>query len=268
MQAAPSSKAPVLFIAHGSPDILLQQDPVIDAWRGACAQADGLKRILVVSAHWTTPALSVGGNRHRQTIHDFHGFPEALYEMRYAPPEDTGWAEELAQRLGLALDQDRGLDHGAWVPLKACFEEAQLPVTQLSVAPGQGFEAHHRLGQKLADLREEGVLILASGVIVHNLARADLGKPMNTRPETWARDFMAAVDEAVAAGDADTLCDPMSLEGAVLSVPTTEHYLPLLVAAGAAGDDRVQGFASVWRFANLSQHSYRWGWESVGFRGP
>ena len=259
MQYAVSSKTPVLFIAHGSPDILLQRDTVIDAWRRSCPNADGLKRILVVSAHWTTPALSVGGNRHRQTIHDFHGFPEDLYEMRYAPPEDTGWAEELAQRLGLTLDQDRGLDHGAWVPLKACFAEAQLPVTQLSVAPGLGFEAHYRLGQKLALLREQGVLILASGVIVHNLARADMGEPMNSRPETWAKDFMTAIDKAVAEGDTDTLCDPMRLECAALSVPTTEHYLPLLVAAGAAGNDPAQGFASVWRFANLSQHSYRWG---------
>ncbi len=249
---------PVLFIAHGAPDILLQADPLLDDWSRQVADLPRPRRILVVSAHWETPRFTVSGNRRRHTIHDFHGFPPELYAMRYPAPEDTAWAERLAAELGCRHEPERGLDHGAWVPLKQLYPEADIPVTLLSVSPNQGVEAHAVIGRKLRSCRSEGVLIVASGVVVHNLSRLNW-RDIHAAPEDWACSFMGAVQEAVAQDRGAQLVRPMALPGAQLALPSLEHYLPLVVAQAAADGDEPRLFAEAWRYGNLSQHSVRWG---------
>ncbi len=251
-------RMPVLFIAHGAPDVLLRADPVLADWRAVTASLPRPARILVISAHWDAPRHRVSGNRDRETLHDFAGFPAALYDYRYAPPADVAWAERLAHRLGLEARHERGLDHGAWVPLLAVYPAADIPVSLLSVASRLGSEAHLALGRQLAPLREEGVLILASGGIVHNLRRLDWRQPFGA-PEPWAVAFLQAVEARLRQGDRASLAEPTRLPGGRWAVPTAEHYLPLLVACGAAGDEPVQPFAAQWRYRNLSQHGYRFG---------
>ncbi len=252
-----NSRMPVLFIGHGAPDILLQQDPVLQEWRRQGQSMPRPERILVVTSHWETADFTVSGNRRRETIHDFSGFPPALYEYRYPAPADDAWARELAGTMGIAFEAERGLDHAAWVPLTVLYPEQDIPVTQISVAPSLGFEAHQTLGERLARYRDEGVLILASGVIVHNLSRLQWRDPQ-ARPEGWAQAFMDSVAQAISDRDAARLADPGQFPGAAESLPTAEHYLPLLVAQAAADGGVARPFASVWRYGNLSQHSYRW----------
>jgi len=248
---------PVLFISHGAPDILLRQDPVVQTWRAQLRSLPRPERILVVSAHWETADFMAGGNRRQETIHDFHGFPPALYDDRYAPPADEAWATALGRRLGLPCDHWRGLDHGAWVPLTVLYPEADVPVSQLSVSRLRSLEDHLELGRQLEPLRREGVLIITSGVVVHNLRALDWRHPL-AEPEPWAVAFMEAVDEAVRAGDTDALLHPQNLPGAGRALPSLEHFTPLLMARGAAGEaPRVSVFAETWRYRNLSQHSYR-----------
>jgi 4,5-DOPA dioxygenase extradiol len=248
---------PVLFISHGAPDVLLRQDPVIESWRGEVQTIPRPERILVISAHWETADFTVGGNQQGKTIHDFYGFPDALYEYRYTPPSDVTWAEEVAQRLGLSCDHRRGLDHGAWVPLKALYPDADIPVSQISVARRRGLSDHFALGRKLRSLRREGVLIIASGVVVHNLRALDWCRPL-AEPEPWAAAFMEAVDQAVCRCNAEALLNPKNLSGSGQALPSLAHFTPLLVACGAAGEGaRVEAFARTWRYRNLSQHSYR-----------
>ncbi len=249
---------PVLFIAHGSPDILLRNDPLTTEWRDLADTLPRPSAILIISAHWETTDFCVGGNRHRETIHDFHGFPEPLYRLRYACPSAVTEAEALADRLGLATDHDRGLDHGAWVPLLCMYPDAQVPVMQLSVASTQGPRAHLELGRRLSFLREQGVFIIASGVLVHNLARLDWRNYL-APPSPWAKTFLAAVDESVRGGRHEALLAPHDLPEGQLGVPTMEHYLPLLVACGAARNDKVVRVAEGWRYANLSMHGYLFG---------
>jgi 4,5-DOPA dioxygenase extradiol len=247
---------PVLFISHGSPDIMLKKDPALADWRQQVAGLPQPKGILVVSAHWETASITVGGNEHRQTIHDFYGFPPELYEYQYSPPSACEWASDLSEQLGLELDNGRGLDHGSWVPLSVMFPDADISVVHLSVAPRLGGAAHFQLGQALAALRSQGILIIASGVVVHNLSTLNWRNPM-APPEPWAREFMAAFQTAVADADWERLFQPHSLPHGKRAVPTLEHYLPFLVAAGAAGQDSASLFCDEWRYATLGMHCYR-----------
>ncbi len=249
---------PVLFIGHGSPDILLRRDPLLEEWERQVAGLPRPRRILVVSAHWESDRFSVSGNGRRETLYDFSGFPRALYRCQYRPPADEAGAVELSRALDCRLDSERGLDHGAWVPLSVLYPQQDIPVMLMSVAPSLGAEAHWAMGERLAGLRNEGVLIVASGVVVHNLSR--LGADcLSQRPPSWARAFMDAVGQAVMEGDAGSLQGYSRLPGAAESVPTPEHFLPLLVACAAAGGDAPRMFAEAWRFDSLSQHSFRWG---------
>jgi len=196
-----------------------------------------------VSAHWETERPRVCAVERPETIHDFYGFPDELYAMRYpAPgaPELARRAVDLLRVAGIAADTalDWGLDHGAWVPLKLARPEADIPVAQLSVQIADGPAAHLALGRALAPLREEGVLILGSGGAVHNLRALDRGP--GARTSDWARAFEAWLVETVESGDGEALADyrRRAPHGA-MAHPREEHILPLFVAAGAgAGPGR------------------------------
>lgn len=233
---------PTLFISHGSPMLAVEPGPYGAAWKKIADSLPRPRAILVVSAHWNTrqPALSLAVTP--ETIHDFGGFPSVLYEIRYPAPG----APELAQRVQLLLSEaglpvamapDRGLDHGAWVPLRHMYPDADIPVTQLSVQPGLDAAWHLRLGDALRSLREDGVLIIASGSLTHNLHEADFGDASAEPSEEYANDFQAWIHGALQRGDRAALMDwQAQAPYARRAHPTQEHLLPLFVAYGAGGE--------------------------------
>ncbi len=238
---------PVVFTAHGSPMNALPGGPFAAFLRRWGAELPRPRAILAVSAHWEGPDLAVTASPAPPTIHDFWGFPEPLYALRYpvaGSPELAGRVVELLRAAGLAgrLDRDRGLDHGAWSPLLHLYPSADVPVVQLSLlrrAPGS---RHLAVGRALAPLAEEGVLVLGSGNVTHNLATADL-RDREAPVERWAEEFDGWVAQRLLAGDAAALSE-WSERGphGRLAHPTAEHYVPLLVALGAAGSGRAVSF--------------------------
>lgn len=225
---------PAVFLSHGAPTLALQGGPAVDAWRALAAALPRPRAILVASAHWLRPRPTVGAAPAPAAIHDFGGFPAALYALRYTPPGDPDLAAQLATRLGAELDPARGLDHGAWVPLRAMYPAADIPVLPLALQPQQGPLHHFELGRALAGLGEQGVLLLASGSLTHNLADLVWGADEQVMPD-YVRAFQAWMHERLLARDLDGLFDyRRQAPGAVRAHPTEEHLLPLFVALGAA----------------------------------
>ena len=231
-------KLPALFISHGAPTLAVEQTDSTRAWAKLAVELPKPKAILAVSAHWDTDAPIASAATHPETIHDFNGFPRALYEVRYPAPGAPELAARAASLLGTAgmptrLDPHRGLDHGAWVPLKWMYPEADIPVAQLSVQSKRGAQHHFALGQALAPLRDEGVLILASGGIVHNLREIQW---QANEPVEWARSFNDWIAARASSGAVEELIDyRRSAPSATRSHPTEEHLEPFFVAMGAGG---------------------------------
>lgn len=225
---------PALFLAHGSPMQAIEPGPFSAAWERLGAALPRPRAILVVSAHWYVRGTAVTVAPHPQTIHDFYGFPAELYRERYPAPGDPQLAARVQQLLApvsVAGDMQWGLDHGAWSVLKYLYPQADVPVVQLAIDATLPPRGHYQLGRALAPLRAEGILVLGSGNVVHNL-RAMQPDAGAHAPE-WAREFTAAVRAAVLAGDHDALIDyPRFGAAARLSVPTPDHYLPLLYVLG------------------------------------
>jgi len=236
---------PVLFVGHGSPMNAIDDNAWSRAWARIGRESRRPRAILCVSAHWETAGPQVTGHAAPETIHDFYGFPRALFDVRYPAPGDPA----LAQRIAALLDADafgegdrarvdpqRGLDHGAWSVLLPMYPDADVPVLQLGIDTRQSGTWHYALARRLAPLRDDGVLILCSGNIVHNLRLFDFGA---TAAPAWAIAFRDTVRAAIRAGDHAALADWTSLDHAALAVPTPEHYLPLLYALANArpGDE-------------------------------
>ena len=231
---------PSVFVSHGSPTLVLDDCPARTFLRGYGAALGRPTAILVASAHWETSPVSVTMSSSPPTIHDFYGFPPALYDLSYPAPGDPALATRIAELLhrnGFAAkcDAERGLDHGAWVPLLLMYPQADIPVLQVSLPSGHGPEHHLQVGEALAPLREDGILIVGSGNVTHNLAGfrgAGLGSPA---PD-WVVAFADWVEGAVARDDRDRLVHYRNIApSAVKNHPTEEHYTPLLVALGAGG---------------------------------
>ncbi|MCU0523238.1 MAG: dioxygenase [Elainella sp. Prado103] len=235
------SLLPTLFISHGAPDLLLHASPARDFLQQLGGQLEKPQAILVISAHWTAQHLSVSAAPQPKTIHDFSGFPAPLYELTYPAPGAPELAIALQERLaqfGLPCQvvTDRGLDHGAWVPLMAIYPAADIPVIQLSIQPHLDPQYHWRLGAALRTLRSAGVLILASGAITHNLQHFR-GQDLDAEPPTWVKQFDDWMAESLTAMAIDRLLQYRQVAPyAVENHPTEEHLLPLFVALGAAGD--------------------------------
>ena len=230
---------PALFISHGAPTLPLEDSPARHFIESLGAKLPKPRAILAVSAHWETDRPAVSTAEKPETIHDFHGFPQALYALRYAAPGAPQLAHRVAELLGakglsVQTDPNRGLDHGAWTPLLLMYREADIPVTQLSIQPHEGPEHHFRIGEALRPLREEGVLIVASGSATHNL-REFRANPPSGEPASWALEFGEWLASAVEEGRAQDLLTYRSrAPEAVRNHPTDEHLLPIFVAAGAA----------------------------------
>lgn len=232
-----AARMPVLFAAHGAPVLLDDAEWMgqLSRWASAIARP---KSILVVSAHWEARPATLGATTTVPLVYDFYGFPERYYRTQYASPgapELAGRVRELlaSRRIAYAEAPTRGLDHGAYVPLVAMYPKADIPVLQLSM-PGLDGAALVALGKALAPLRDEGVLVFASGFLTHNMRYAF--KPGTPQ---WALEFDAWAEDALARFDVDALVDfKTRAPAAAVALPTWEHYAPLLVAAGAASESR------------------------------
>jgi len=235
----PAARLPALFFGHGSPMNTLERNRYTAAWRAIGATLPQPRAVLAVSAHWTTRGTAVTAMGQPRTIHDFGGFPQELYAVQYPAPGDPALAAQVRERLApldVQLDQHWGLDHGSWSVLAHVFPDANVPVVQLSLDLTQPVRFHYELGVRLAALRDQGVLILGSGNVVHNLGLIQWGA--NAKPYDWAVRFNETVRARLAARDHDALIDYSSFgPEARLSVPTPEHYLPLLYVLGSQRPD-------------------------------
>lgn len=253
--------SPSVFVSHGAPTLLLDGTPTRDFLQGLGSELPRPRAVLCVSAHWETARPRLTGGARPQTVHDFYGFPPALYEQRYPAPGDPALAEEVSALLQEAgfeaeVDEARGLDHGAWVPLKLMYPQADVPVVQLSLQTGLGTEHHLVLGRALKALRERDVLVLGSGGATHNLAdfhRHALDAP----PEGYALEFDAWLEQAIAEERTQALLHYERGPHGPRNHPTPEHYLPLLVAYGAGGGSGRRLHAG-FTFGVLSMAAYAW----------
>ena len=231
---------PSLFVPHGAPTFALQPGAAGAALAARAKQLPRPRAIVIVSAHWDTEAPTVGTASRLETIHDFSGFPEALYAIRYPATGCPEAAEEVARALAtaglpIARDERRGLDHGAWVPLRLMFPHADVPVVPLSLQSRGGPARAHALGRSLAPLAGRGFLIIGSGSITHNLRDFQLAWQEGGSTPAYVREFADWVADRLAAGDVDTLLDyRRQAPAATRAHPTEEHLLPLFVALGAS----------------------------------
>lgn len=243
--AAPEARMPVLFVGHGSPMNAVEDNVWSRSFRALARELPRPKAVLAVSAHWYVAGTFTTPQARPETLHDFGGFPDALYDVRYPAPGDPALARRAVQLLagrGAALRDDWGLDHGTWSVLVHLLPAADVPVVQLSLDGRLPADAHLAMGRALAPLRDEGVLILGSGNVVHNLRHAFAAQRRGeTAPPAWARAFDGQVAAALEAHDAGALVRLLETDEGRLAAPTPDHYLPLLYAAGAAAPgDRVR----------------------------
>jgi 4,5-DOPA dioxygenase extradiol len=228
-------------LSHGAPTLAVEDGSDTRAWAALARVLPRPDSILVVSAHWDTQEPVVSSSPRPETIHDFYGFPKELYQQRYPAPGAPQLASRTARLLAAAghpcaVDPLRGLDHGAWVPLKWMYPEPSIPVTQLSVQSHLGPKHHHEIGRALTPLRDEGVLILASGGIVHNLRDLEWHMRGVREPSAWAREFNDWIAARVAGDAVDELVNYRRLApNAQRSHPSEEHFDPFFVGLGAGG---------------------------------
>jgi 4,5-DOPA dioxygenase extradiol len=230
---------PAVFFGHGSPMNALERNVHTDAWREFGRAAPRPKAILAVSAHWFVRETAVTAMPLPATLHDFGGFPPALHAFQYPATGDPALAarvRELLHPTDVRLDQDWGLDHGTWSVLTHVYPEADVPVVQLAIDRSRPATYHFELGRRLAPLRDEGVMILGSGNIVHNLGAIQWDA--RAAPFPWATEFNDVTRDLLLRRNHAPLCAYAALGEAVrMSVPTPEHYLPALYVVGAQRDD-------------------------------
>jgi 4,5-DOPA dioxygenase extradiol len=258
------TELPSVFVSHGAPTMLLQEGPTQAFFAQLGATLPRPRAVLCISAHWETSAPRITGTATPATIHDFYGFPEALYQMRYPAAGDPELAAQVAALLreaGLTADIDgeRGLDHGTWVPLRFMYPQADVPVVQLSLQSRLAPRHHLDAGRALHSLREQGVLIMGSGGATH-----DLNGFHRHAVDAPATDYALAFDRwlqgAVSAGDTEALLNYARIAPqASRNHPTPEHFLPLFVPLGAAGEDaHGRQLHTGFTYGALSMAAYAW----------
>jgi 4,5-DOPA dioxygenase extradiol len=259
------AQLPSLFVSHGAPTLLLEEGPTQNFLRGLGGSFPRPRAVLCLSAHWETEAPRVTVSPRPSTIHDFYGFPDELFRKRYPAPGEPELAQRVVQLLrggGLPAvpDAERGLDHGAWVPLSLIYPEADVPVIQVSLQTAAGPERHLQIGRLLRPLRGEGILILGSGGATHNL-REFGSYPRDAAPVPYAQAFDDWLYSAVIEGrEAELLAYSTEAPEARRNHPTTEHFLPIFAALGARlpeepGAALHRGFT----YGFLSMAAYGWG---------
>ncbi|WP_306520249.1 4,5-DOPA dioxygenase extradiol [Rheinheimera sp.] len=262
-QSAPQPQ-PVIFLGHGSPMNALAQNQFTQHWQQQLADLTGVRKpkaILLISAHWYGEGVKITAQTKPPTLHDFSGFPPELFAVNYpAPgaPELAAHIQAMLAPLVVQLDHNWGFDHGAWSVLVHAVADADIPLLQLSLDSRESPDWHLALGQKLKALRQQGVLIIGSGNIVHNLRLLDWS---NQQQPAWATDFVSKVKTAIAQRDFAALCDYRRLsKDALLAVPHPDHYLPLLYVLGASSaEEPLQFFNDELVYGSLSMLSLRYG---------
>jgi len=254
---------PAVFVSHGAPTLPIETSPARDFLAGLGKALGKPKAILAISAHWENGEAAVSAVERPETIHDFFGFPQELYQMAYPAPGAPDVAARVNKLLGgkgiaSHIHPTRGLDHGAWVPLLLMYPEADIPVTQLTVQPELDTAHHFALGEALRPLREEGVLILGSGGTTHNLY--EFGRHRrDAAPPAWVTGFQEWLAEAIEGGNKDDFLHYRERgPDAARNHPSEEHFLPIFAAAGA-GDPGVSGrrIHRSHTFGILAMDSYR-----------
>jgi len=230
-----SDRMPALFVGHGSPENALADNAYTQHLARLGHDLPRPRAVLVVSAHYLTRGIGATADERPRTIHDFYGFPAPLYEVEYPAPGEPELAERIAGLLGGSAETGWGLDHASWSPMRHLWPEADIPTVELSLDLDMPAEEHYEVGSRLSGLADEGVLILGSGNIVHNLRAIDWERPNGGFD--WNAEFDGAVAEALERRDDRALVEYTSLPGSTMSVPTADHYLPLLYCAAAAGAD-------------------------------
>jgi 4,5-DOPA dioxygenase extradiol len=262
LASGPETEAtmPALFIGHGNPMNAIEDNELSRAWTEVARSLPKPKAVLCVSAHWETEGTRVTAMEQPETIHDFYGFPPALFEKRYpAPgsPDLARVAQKLMQESHIELDSEWGLNHGAWAVLCRMFPDADVPVVQLSLDRRKQPALHYELGRELKALRKKGVLIVGSGNMVHNLREI----AWEDTAYDWALEFDAQMKELILSGDHQAIVEYSKLgRSARLAVPTLEHYLPLLYVLGTQDKaDRVKFFSEKVTLGSMSMRSVKLG---------
>jgi 4,5-DOPA dioxygenase extradiol len=259
-------RMPSLYVSHGSPNLALTpQTPAYRFLSGIAAELPRPEAVLIVSAHYTTRGPAVATASHPPMIYDFGGFSRALYEMKYAAPgapEVSRRAADLLTAAGMPAteDPDRGYDHGVWVPLQIMYPKADIPIAQVSMQPLADARHHYHLGEALAPLRDEGVLIVASGSMTHNL-RAIQRDALSGTPPEWVTSFTDWMHDKLVSGDREAVLDAIDIApSAHANHPYDDHLLPLFVALGAsAKDEPVRRMHSSYEYGVLAMDTYRFG---------
>ncbi len=244
MAEAASELTPALFVGHGSPLTAFEDNPFVTAWRELGERLPRPKAVLVISGHWYAQGTAVTAMERPPTIHDFYGFPEPLYRFRYEAPGSPELAHRTAELLapaGAAETRRWGLDHGAWTVLMHMYPKADVPVVALSLDASKTPAEHYEIGARLAPLREEGVMVMGTGNIVHNLRLYRRGE--NEAANPVVEGFRKEVQERLRRHDHDALKDYLSLgPGAPLAAPTPDHFLPLIYVAALQRPDEAPSF--------------------------
>ena len=250
---------PAIFIGHGSPINAIESNEYTKAWQLLGQELPKPKAILCLSAHWCIEETVISNLEQPQLIYDFYGFPDELYKIKYpviGSPELAKQVKELlAPIVTVEYNNDWGIDHGAWVPLKWLFPEAEVPVVQLSINYNQTARFHYQIGKALGVLREQGVLIMASGNIVHNLNTISFD---DEEPYSWAIESDKIMADLIEAKQHKKLLDFRNLGEAVnLAIPTPDHYLPLLYILGLQKEkEKMISFAEGVAYKSISMRSY------------
>lgn len=260
MSSENAQRMPVLFVGHGSPMNAIEENTYTQNWASAAGKIPIPKAILMISAHWYTRGSRINDTLHPKTVYDMYGFPEALYQVRYdavGSPETAHQAQSLITR-SVQIDNSWGIDHGAWSVLRRMYPRADIPLFQLSVDASAAPEVHFQIGQEIRTLREQGVLIIGSGNVVHNLAKVgwdmDGGYP-------WAEEFDQYIQNAVLQRQyQDVLHYEKAGSSSKLAFTSPDHFYPLLYILGASdSSDRISMFNDSCTMGSLSMTSYLFG---------
>lgn len=253
-------KLPVVFVGHGSPMNAIEDNSYTRAWREIAGRIPRPEAILSVSAHWYTKGTRIMGEEKPRTIHDMYGFPRKLYEIFYNAPGSPGMADAAKALISkeTAYDSSWGIDHGTWSVLVHMYPERTIPVFQVSIDADAPPDTHYMIGNELRALRDQGVLILCSGNVVHNLRLVDWDKP--GEGFDWAYEFDGFIHDSILAGNHDSIVRYRQQgEASRLAVPTPDHFYPLLYALGASAEgDTVSVYNRSCELGSLSMTAYLW----------
>ncbi len=255
-----TTRAPAIFVGHGSPMNAIEDTPSSRGWAEIAARFPKPNAIVMVSAHWVTEGVKVTSNAHPRTIHDFgRGFPQALFDVQYPAPGDPDLARAIVEKLtalGAALDDTWGLDHGAWSVVKHMYPDADVPIVQVSLDIRRPAAEHYAIAQALAGLRDDNILVIGSGNIVHNLPA--FFRAPSPDPQAW----VATYDELIVSGvanDASKVVNYTAQPDAAIAAPDWEHFTPVIYALGARHDGETPTFFNRHYYPGISMTAFAYG---------